>query len=307
MAFQRIVVGSDGSVESSDAVALGAALARASGAGLSLVGVYSPALLPIPGMTDRETLRAQALARLRQDRDRFAPQALVHAVADTSVARALRHYAAHWHAGLLVIGSSGKAPAGHAAIGRQGRQLLYDSPFALAVAARGIHRWPTRLARIAVGWDGGPESAAALELAARLARGARAKLSVRTVVEDRLPAFSLNQPLVAEMWSELFEGERQAALERAVEAVADHRDHAEVTASVGDPGAELREVAETADLMVVGSRRWGPFARLVSGGVGETLVTDCATSVLIVPRPPRPSAGRPNAARRPGIAAARAT
>jgi nucleotide-binding universal stress UspA family protein len=38
-------------------------------------------------------------------------------------------------------------------------------------------------------------------------------------------------------------------------------------------------------LVVVGSRRWGPVARLVSGGVGETLVTDASCSILIVPRP----------------------
>jgi nucleotide-binding universal stress UspA family protein len=55
---------------------------------------------------------------------------------------------------------------------------------------------------------------------------------------------------------------------------------------VGDPGYEMRAFSGAVDLLVVGSRRWGPVARLVTGGVGETLVTDASCSVLIVPRPP---------------------
>ena len=47
----------------------------------------------------------------------------------------------------------------------------------------------------------------------------------------------------------------------------------------------MRACSEAVDLLVVGSRRWGPMARIVTGGVGETLVTDASCSVLIVPRP----------------------
>jgi nucleotide-binding universal stress UspA family protein len=54
---------------------------------------------------------------------------------------------------------------------------------------------------------------------------------------------------------------------------------------VGDAGYELRALSKTVDLLVVGSRRWGPVARLVSGAVGETLVADANCSILIVRRP----------------------
>lgn len=83
----------------------------------------------------------------------------------------------------------------------------------------------------------------------------------------------------------MWEGSRRAALAEAEDAVSALGVPAEVSATVGDPGYELRALTETVDLVVVGSRRWGPLARLVNGGVGETLVADASSSVLIVPRP----------------------
>ena len=91
--FERIVVGVDGSPEGHDAVALGAAIADATGAQCSLVHVFSPSLFPIAGMTDRRTLRTHAERALRTERQRLIPSATVHVISDTSVPRGLRHYA----------------------------------------------------------------------------------------------------------------------------------------------------------------------------------------------------------------------
>lgn len=149
--FKHIAVGCDGSFEAGDAVALGAAIASVTGARLSLVGVFSPSFLPIVRTSDRKTLRDQANRALRRERDLRAPGASIHTIADASVARALRHYAARAHADLVIVGSSRRAPAGRAAIGRHGRQLLYDAPFALGLAARDLHRGEFRLDAIGVG------------------------------------------------------------------------------------------------------------------------------------------------------------
>ena len=77
-----------------------------------------------------------------------------------------------------------------------------------------------------------------------------------------------------------------------------------MSATVGDPGYEMRAFSEAVDLLVVGSRRWGPVARIVTGGVGETLVTDASCSVLIVPRPSAARRARSGGgeARRPAAA-----
>jgi nucleotide-binding universal stress UspA family protein len=173
------------------------------------------------------------------------------------------------------------------AIGRSGRQLLYDAPFALALAARGVHESNAQLGGIAVGYDGGPESQHALALAAELARAADARLLVRRVVEDQVPAFTPEEWMNLEDWDHdhIWEGVRHRALTEAEAAVSALGVSAETTATVGDPGYDLRRVSKTVDLVVLGSRRWGPIARLVTGGVGETLVTDSECSIIIVPRP----------------------
>jgi nucleotide-binding universal stress UspA family protein len=285
--FKHIVVGCDGSPQGRDAVALGAAIASVTGARLSLVGVFPTSLFPITGVTDRKTLRSEATRRLQRDRDHLAPGAFIRPVADSSVPRALRHYAERWHADLVVIGSSPSAAPGHVSIGRRGRQLLYDAPFALALAARGLHVRGPQLQTVGVGDDGGPEAQAALALGAQLARAGGSRLLVRRVVEDRAPALTPEQWIALEDWnhSDVWADARQTALVETEAACSNLGVHADVSATVGDPGYELRALSDTVDLVVVGSRRWGPVARLVSGGVGETLVTDTSCSILIVPRP----------------------
>ena len=107
-------------------------------------------------------------------------------------------------------------------------------------------------------------------------------------------------------WSHdsIWEDQRKLALAEAQAAVSHLEVPAEVSVTLGDPGYELRGFSDAVDLVVVGSRRWGPIARLVTGGVGETLVGGAGCSVLIVPRPlaarRRPSARAAQGARRNG-------
>ncbi len=281
--FKRVVVGCDGTEGARDAVALGAEIAAATGAGISLVGVHSTSLFPVPAESDRRTLRHHAEEILHRERELRAPGALVHTVVDFSVPRALRHYAEHWNADLVVLGSEPDAAEGHVLIGRRGRQLLFDAPFALAIAQRGLHSTEFKLGRIGVGFDGEPEGRAALAMAAALGRAASAEVSVLSVVEDRVP--HLSGEWIARHGGHDYEAARQAVLAAAQGAVAALELSANVEAVIGDPGLQLRSLSEHVDLIVVGSRRWGPIARLVAGGVGETLVSDACCSVMIVPRP----------------------
>lgn len=282
--FTRIVVGCNGAPEGEDAAALGALLGQTTGAGISLLTAYPTPLFPVPGESDRATLRRQAETALREARHAWCPTALTDAVADNSAARAVRHYAERWHAELVVVGASRHALEGHVALGRTARQLIYGAPYALAVAARGSRSAGMRLRAIGVGYDGGPESVRALELATALARPSGARLHVRHVVEDQVPALSAEEWVVRKDWAHMWEGERTRTEAETERMVADLGVPVEVSATVGDPGYELRALTETVDLLVVGSRRWGTAARLVTGGAGETLVADSSCSLLIVPR-----------------------
>jgi nucleotide-binding universal stress UspA family protein len=284
--FERIVVGVDGSPEGHDAVTLGAAIAEATGAQCSLVHVFSPSLFPIAGMTDRRTLRTHAERALRAERQRLIPSATVHVVSDTSVPRGLRHYAERLGADLVVIGSGRGTTPGHVHIGRRSRQLLWEAPFAVAIARRGLADDGCTLGSILVGYDGEPEAEPAFDAAAELADAAHGRLRVLTVLEQ--PAHS-HGPFAVPGHHDGVDAE-----ERRLDALtnAQARAHslsvpAEVEVAVGDPGHSLRDRSHDTDLIVIGSRRWGSVARIVSGSVGETLVGGAHCSVVIVPRPSR--------------------
>jgi nucleotide-binding universal stress UspA family protein len=282
--FKHIVIGCDGSPEARDAVVLGAGIAAASGARLSLVGVFPISLFPITN-ADRQTLRRNTEEILREQCRLFAPDATIHAIADLSVPRALRHFAEQWRADLVVIGTDHHASAGRVAISQRSRQLLHEAPYALAVAQRGLHEHEFALRAIGVGYDGGPEADAALQVASALGRGSGATLSLVRVVEDRIPALTGEQWMHTTDWSRFWEPERATALVSAEAATSSLGAACEVTAVIGDPARKLHDLSTSVDLLVLGSRRWGVRARLLAGSVGEHLVVDCGCSLLMVPRP----------------------
>jgi nucleotide-binding universal stress UspA family protein len=285
MRIKHIAAGADGSDEGKDAVAVAAALASLMGAGLSLVNVFPPTLFPTAGTDDRATLRRQADESLRRDRDELAPDANIYSVADFSVSRALMHFAQEMHVEMVVIGSSRDASLGRARIGRRGRQLLHDMPFALTLAPRGSRTRPFELSRVGLGDDGGPEAKVARNVAIELSRAARGTLAIRRVIDDRYPIFAGLAPTAVAAYEAGLEYERSQAQSELQQHAAQVDLPTEIGTVLGDPGRELRSLSEDVDLIVVGSRRWGMLARVVTGGVGETLVADAGCAVVIVPRP----------------------
>ena len=53
---------------------------------------------------------------------------------------------------------------------------------------------------------------------------------------------------------------------------------------VGDPVRELAAQSGSADLMVVGSRGYGPLRAVLLGSVSGRLVREAACPVIVVPR-----------------------
>ncbi len=285
MRLTHITAGTDGSDEGKDAVALAAGLASLTGAGLSLVNVFPTTLFPTAGTDDRATLRKQADESLRRDRDELAPDAIIHSVADLSVSRALMHFAQETHAEMVVIGSSPDAPPGRVRIGRRGRQLLHDVPFALALAPRGSRTRKFKVGRVGLGDDGGPEAKVARDVAIELCRAASGKLVIKSVIDDSYPILAGLAPAALPEYEAGWEQQRSQAQTELEQQAAQFGVPTEIDSVLGDPGRELRSLSDHVDLIVVGSRRWGPLARVVTGGVGETLVADAGCAVVIVPRP----------------------
>jgi nucleotide-binding universal stress UspA family protein len=284
----RIAAGIDGFSEGRDAAALGQSLAEVTGAELLLVAVHSTALLPTGPALNYKSLREESELELRDVRESLAPGARTLTVTDHSVARALHHVVQHHHRELLVVGSSRRGPEGHVRIGKRTRQLLCHFECVLAVAPRGLHTKSQRgLRRIGVGYDGSPESESALALAASIATGARADLHVQAVVDDRLPLFarSVLRELVEVEWNGVISTEMDEIRARAVAAGERLEAQLEVGVARGRPADVLLELSKHVDLLVIGSRAWGPTARLLLGSTGEALMHDAACAVVAVPRP----------------------
>ena len=284
----RIAVGVDGFSEGRDAAALGQSLAEATRAELMLVSVNSAALLPTPPALSYRSLREQSQQELRDVRDSLAPGARTLTATDHSVPRALHRVVRQHHRDLLVVGSSRRAPEGHVRIGKRTRQLLCHFECALAVAPRGLHTKPRRgLRRIGVGYERSPESESALALAASVAAGTGVDLHVQAVVDDRLPLFarSVLSRLVEVEWNQVISTEMDEIRAQAVAAGARLGAQLDVGVARGRPADVLLELSEHVDLLVIGSRHWGPTARLLLGSTGEALMHDAACTVLAVPRP----------------------
>ena len=284
----RIAVGVDGYSEGRDAVALAAAISALTGAELMLVTVHVDPLVPMPAGLSWSSLHGEAEKMLREVRASLAPNARIRAETDLSVPRALHRVVGQHHRNLLVVGSSRDAAEGRVRIGKRTRQLLCHFECALAIAPRGLHSRPdVPLRTIGVGYDGSPEAGAALALAATLAAGARAELRVHGVVDDRVPVLlrSALGGLIATEWHDVMGEEEQRLRDMALAETGPIDAPVTVEVSRGRPADALLALAESVDLLVVGSRRWGPTARVLMGSTGEALLHDAACPVLAVPRP----------------------
>ena len=287
--FHVVLVGCDGTPEASDAVALGAALAEVCRAGLTLAGVYSRSLIPFPASYGDAARKRATEAVLGRERDAWAPSSHIVAESDTSVPRALRRVARRERVDLVVLGSAAWAPEGRTQPGPHARQLLHNAPGAAVVAPRGYRERNSAPLRIAVGYDGGDEAQWALTIAAEFARRAGGTLRIHEVVDDRVP-LGLNIIVDAITgraadWDALMSAEQDEARRRVEEAAASLSVDAEATVSLGEPGAELRKLSETVDLIVLGSMHLARRDRLGIGDTAEKVLDGAGCPVLVVPRP----------------------
>ena len=286
---RRLAVGVDGYDEGRDAAVLGAAIHRATGASMMLVAVHPDPMIVVPKGMDWTSLHRQARDTLFEARDAFAPKARLAVKTDFSVARALHRVVLEENRDLLVVGSSRNASQGHVRIGKRTRQLLCHFECALAIAARGLHAQSEfSLRRIGVGYDESPESRAALAWAGALAVAFGAELHVRCVVDDRMPAVGWGQVWIGHVmsdWMTIVKDEQDALRRRADAAAAQTGAHVTAEAVAGRPADALLALSGDVDLLVIGSRRWGPATRVLLGSTGEALMHDAACSVVAVPRP----------------------
>lgn len=198
----------------------------------------------------------------------------------TSVGRGLHEIAEMIAADLLVVGSSRRGLLGRAALGHDTRAALNGAPCAIAVAPVGYSTEPPALMReVGVGYDGSAESEHALEVARTIAVERRSKLSACQAVS--IPAY---------LYRGAPEGAEVASITRVVEMAREwvaSLEGVDPHAVYGDAVEVLTLYSASLDLLVVGSRGYGPLGRLVHGSTAQHLAGTARCPLLVLTRAAR--------------------
>jgi nucleotide-binding universal stress UspA family protein len=280
--FHDVIVGVDGSPTGRDAIRLAQALAD-EGARVTLAHIYGG--VPTPGRTASvkaaDAAHVESERLLEAEREVGAFSAELVSFCASSVGRGLHMLAEQHAADLLVVGSHSRGLAGRVLVGDDTSASLNGASCAVAVAPRGYEARRGGFLRIGVGYDFSDESHAALAAARQLAERDSAKLSALYVVS--LPAWGYIAPMPAN-WGEIIEDDRRAAEEKVTKL-----EGVDATAVYGLAGEELAAFGDRVDLLVVGSRNYGPVKRLVFGGTSHGLARHARCALLVLPRTAKPA------------------
>ena len=267
-------------------LALARELAGFTGAPLALVHIYPYEPAPrLPSPEYERALRDDALAGLAKAAEPLAAECdvTVHALGCHSIVRGLHDAAQSLDASQLVVGSTHRGPLLRVMPGGIGERLLHAAPCAVAIAPRGFAAGDAAVRRIGVAFVDSPEGHDALEAGAAMAAFGDAELSVHTVIAppsagpgSATPGWVPPAPFDAEAWIE--EGERTIRAQLPDGIAAD------VVVELGDPCERLAAASERLDLLICGSRGYGPFRAVLLGSVSGRLAHTAACPLIVLPR-----------------------
>ena len=272
----KVIVGFDGSAESLDALALAKQIVEPAAAELHVAAV-----LWVDDPDDHRERCERLFSRARRE---LGPQRfLEHPIRDVSAPKALHELAVAESADLVVLGSTHWGTAGRVVFGSVAERLLHGGPCAVAVAPKGFRRRPhTGFDLIGVGYDAGEESRRALSFAERLANPHEAGLRLIGVVPEQPPVGPDAPDELREAREPLIERYR-GQLNNGVESLHG-RVEAETKLAEGDPAAVLADQSVELDLLVLGSRGYGPVLATLLGAVSAEVMRTAPCPVVVTPR-----------------------
>ena len=289
-----IIVGYDPATSDRAPVNFGVAAARFTGAPLIIASASAATAdpdRPRAGQHDEELVpdAGDALEAARRELEPDAIAVECRELATTSAARALHELSEAEDAGLLVVGSTRRGAVGRVLPGSTAERLMHGAPCPLAIVPPG---WEAGagLNTIGVAYVDSEEGREALLGGYGLARRSGATLRVLTAVKAGLAMYGQTEARTAERRGRDFdeiEGElrvrAETALRQATEAL-DGGVTVETDAFVEDPADVLIRVSEHLDLLVCGSRGYGPVRAVLLGGVSRRLTAEAQCPVIVVPR-----------------------
>lgn len=277
---RRVLIGYDGSDGAKDAVALAKVLCGP-GANVLLVNVLPAGPLPVAYQLLGYEEAPAWKGFFREAEDALAGIEVAHRTyLGGSPAEVLNDIAETEEIDLVVVGSPHRGAVGRVVLGSVAEALLHGASVAVVAAPRGYADRPhDGFARVLIGYDGGAEAAEALKRAEALAVRDDRELHVLTVstLATAAPgAFGGTVPPSLPDASEV--------VTKGLGLVGDEVD-VHGRALHGNPVRELTEWCGPEDLLVVGSRSYGPVARTLLGSVSSALIHTAPCPVLVIPRP----------------------
>ncbi len=282
--FTKIIVGVDGREGGRDALALAARLARLFGGELIAVNAYAYDLFSHRGTTpDLESIvHGSAQDLIAGELERVGVEAHAVALPDASPGRALHLAAKRHHGDLIVVGSAHHGPIGRVLAGDVTMGTLHGARCPVVVAPREYAERGAGVQAIGVAYDGSPEARAAVELARALAAAGNAKLRVIRVLVPAAPGGSALA--YRPDWAERAEEQRDEAQEQLDVVLAELGEIATGEVVIGNPATELAYAGNSLDLLVTGSRGYGPARRVMLGSTSTRLVREAPCPVLVLTR-----------------------
>ena len=283
--FRHVLVAYDGSPSAEDALALARRLCDPAGGALLLACVVQGRGRHLPGRPAASAAEAAkaVLAEVRAGLPAGVPVGL-RAPCASSAARGLTELAEHEHVDVIAIGSAKGAAGDRIGLARTAGRLLHGAPCAVAVAPPGLRETgPFR--HVGVALDGSAEAAKALATAFGIARRDHSAMTLYSALDELV-----ERP---EAGTRRLRLELQERLDRAADSAPDGVNPGTVLLH-GPSGQVIADACDgVVDLLVVGSRGYGPIQRALLGSVSEELIARARHPVLVIPRQPPPPAGRP--------------
>ena len=284
----QIVVATDGSATSSEAVRFGATLAKALGGRLTLLHVV-PAeagrLAPFMRETcpPRERRAAEALLRSAQgDAAEWGAQAAVR-MAVGRPAEAILRVVREVRADMLVVGTRGRKGVARMFLGSVAEALAKVAPCPVAVV-REFHQASTGLGPLLAPTDFSEGAADAARTAARLAR----RLGIRLVLLHILPevvARRGDDPKATRRAELKLRREAENRLRTVIEVLDLDSGQGESMLMTGVDVAGIVHVAQKihAACIVMGTRGLTGLPRVLLGSVTDQVLRQAPCPVLVVP------------------------
>jgi nucleotide-binding universal stress UspA family protein len=295
--FSPLLVPLDGSHQAEAVLPLAAALARRLGASVSLLHVIErdapPAVHGEPHLTTSDAAEAYLAALAARFFDYAdSVQRHVHTTAEANVARSIVAHAEEWRSELIVLCTHGRGHLRHRLFGTVAQRVLdLGTMPVLLLHPHAAAPGTFECRRFLVPLDAQPEHAAALPIAAELARECGAALQLLAVVPtlETLSGTEARKgyllPSTTAALLDLEEEDLDSYVRRLGAEVAATGIEVSVDLSRGDPGTAIVEAATRhhVDLIVMATHTKGGLDAFWAGSVAPKVAKRAWTPMLLVP------------------------